>query len=286
MVYQANVVSVMIASPGDVTKERELVRGIIHEMNDLNASNSKTVLLPVGWETHSAPELAGRAQEIINKNVLDKCDLLVGVFWTRLGTPTGESESGTVEEIKRHVDAGKPAMIYFSSAPVAPEFLDQEQWKALTAFKDWCKGRGLIEQYDSVAGFVEKFRRQLQIVLRDSEYLKASLVHAEPETWSNVFGENERTVTLSEQAATLLLEAAKSDGMILVATYINGQRIQANGKNFVQDATRREIAKWEAAIDQLEELGLIVARGYKREIFEMTAKGYEVADSASESQEQ
>jgi len=126
----------MIASPGDVGKERGLVRNIIHETNDLHAANNQTVLLPVGWETHTAPELAGRDQEIINKIIVGKFDLLVGIFWTRLGTPTGEAESGTVEEIKRHVEAGKPAMIYFSAVPVAPESLNPEQYSALSAFKE------------------------------------------------------------------------------------------------------------------------------------------------------
>jgi hypothetical protein len=63
--------------------------------------------LPVGWEMHSAPDLAGRPQELINDRVLKDCDLLGGIFWTRLGTPTGESASGTVEEIKEHLAAGK-----------------------------------------------------------------------------------------------------------------------------------------------------------------------------------
>lgn len=98
--YTANVISVMIASPGDVSKERELVRSIVHEINDLWAAQTKRVLLPVGWETHTAPELGKRAQELINEHVLDKCDLLVGIFWTRLGTPTGKEKSGSVEEIR------------------------------------------------------------------------------------------------------------------------------------------------------------------------------------------
>ncbi|MCL1628273.1 DUF4062 domain-containing protein [Roseibaca sp. V10] len=99
MPYNASVFSVMIASPSDVAKERMLIRETIHEWNDINAKAAKSVFLPVGWETHSAPDLGGRPQDIINKNVLKHCDFLIGVFWTRLGTPTGEFESGTVEEI-------------------------------------------------------------------------------------------------------------------------------------------------------------------------------------------
>ncbi|MFH0808929.1 MAG: DUF4062 domain-containing protein, partial [Pseudomonadota bacterium] len=89
MSYDARVFSVMIASPGDVEDERKIVADVIYEWNAVHSRNRKIVLLPVGWESHSSPEMGGRPQEIINRQVLDKCDLLVGVFWTRLGTETG-----------------------------------------------------------------------------------------------------------------------------------------------------------------------------------------------------
>ena len=44
--------------------------------------------MPVGWETHSSPDLGAPAQEQINERILEHCDLLIAVFWTRLGTPT------------------------------------------------------------------------------------------------------------------------------------------------------------------------------------------------------
>src|SRR5258706_497720 len=81
--YQAVVFKVMIASPGDVDVERGVVRETLSEWNNLNSDTRRMVLLPVGWETHSAPEMGNRPQAIINKRVLPECDLLVGVFWTR-----------------------------------------------------------------------------------------------------------------------------------------------------------------------------------------------------------
>ena len=151
----------MIASPGDVPEERNVVRDIIHEWNDIHSMQKNCVLLPVGWETHSSPELGARPQSLINKNVLEACDLLIGVFWTRIGTPTGEAESGTAEEIRKHVEAGKPAMVYFSTAPVAPQTLNPDQYQALLNFKEWCKPQGLIEEYDNLSGFSEKLRRHI-----------------------------------------------------------------------------------------------------------------------------
>lgn len=77
MAYDAKVLPVMIASPSDVEDEREIVRRELAEWNTIYSKTQSAVLLPIGWETHSAPELAGRPQEIINDRLLKDADLLV-----------------------------------------------------------------------------------------------------------------------------------------------------------------------------------------------------------------
>jgi hypothetical protein len=290
--YTATAIPVMIASPGDVSEERNLIRDIIHEWNDIHSMRTNSVLMPVGWETHSSPDLGGRPQSLINKNVLEICDLLVGVFWTRIGTPTGEAESGTAEEIRRHVEAGKPAMVYFSTAPVAPEALDADQYAALKQFKEWCKERGLIEEYDNIAAFSDKFRRHLQIALRDNDHLKrlsGADAHRVAEEGTGELGLSisesltkwaQSAVNLSTEARQLLTEAARDrSGTIVSVRYLNGRAIQTNNINFTDSHDRRSVARWEAALEQLVEHKLIVARGTKNEIFEVTDKGFEFADS-------
>ena len=59
----------------------------------------------------------------------------MGVFWTKLGSPTGEAESGTLEEIERAAKAGKPVMLYFSHVPVDPNTVDLKQVERLRTFK-------------------------------------------------------------------------------------------------------------------------------------------------------
>ena len=114
MAYDSRVYRILIASPSDVEEEREIAVRVIQEWNDLYSYSRKVTLLPLRWETHTAPEYGTRPQEVINRTIVDQCDLLVGVFWTRLGSPTGEADSGTLEEIARVGDAGKPVMLYFS----------------------------------------------------------------------------------------------------------------------------------------------------------------------------
>jgi hypothetical protein len=167
MPYKAKVYKVMIASPADVAPERQVVRDVIHEWNNVHSEKDDIVLMPAGWESHSSPSLGDRPQAIINKQVLANCDLLIAVFWTRLGSPMGKAASGTVEEIEEHLKARKPAMIYFSSVPAVAESIDQEQHLALLKFKDELRSRGLFETYDSIGEFKEKLTRQIaQTVIR------------------------------------------------------------------------------------------------------------------------
>lgn len=165
MGFQATVLKIMIASPGDVVPERVTIREVIHEWNAVHADKRQIVLLPVGWETHSFPEMGQRAQAIINKQILADADVLIAAFWTKLGTPTGSSASGTAEEISEHITAGKPALIYFSAAPVKLDEVDHTQYAALSEFKKHVMQKGLIEQYESLADFKEKLTRQLTSVI-------------------------------------------------------------------------------------------------------------------------
>src|SRR6266446_5603639 len=100
MPYDSRVYRVLIASPSDVIEEREIAIRVIQDWNNLNSHTRRLVILPLRWETHAAPEYNIRPQEAINRQIVDDCDLLIGVFWTKLGTPTGDADSGTLEEIE------------------------------------------------------------------------------------------------------------------------------------------------------------------------------------------
>src|SRR4051812_23308338 len=104
MPFTATVYRVLIASPNDVPKERKVVAEVVNDWNHRHAQTGAAVLLPVRWETDSAPELGDRPQAIINRQIVKDCDMAVAIFWTRIGSPTGKAISGTVEEIQQFVD--------------------------------------------------------------------------------------------------------------------------------------------------------------------------------------
>ncbi|UPW83555.1 hypothetical protein [Lysinibacillus sp. Ag94] len=165
--FSANVYRILIASPSDVAEERKIISEVVHTWNEKNASHYHAVILPVKWETHSIPELGSRPQAIINKQLVDYCDILVGAFWTRLGSKTGVAESGSAEEIEEFRSKNKPVMLYFSSAPVAPASLDMKQYSKLKTYKDKLMKEGLLESYTSLSEFREKLDRQLTALIRN-----------------------------------------------------------------------------------------------------------------------
>lgn len=275
MSFNAIVINVMIASPSDVATERQNIRDIINTWNAMHAQDRQLVLLPCAWETHASPAMGDRAQAIINKQLLKECDLLVAVFWTRLGSPTGKSLSGTVEEINEHVAAGKPAMIYFSDAPVRPDSVDDAQYKALRAFREDCKRRGLIETYSSLEEFRDKLARQLtQAILREFKGL-------EPPTEGELrrLAEQKAVPDLSSEARQLLIECSQDPtGMVLAVRTLDGFSVQTNGRQFVEKQKPRSEAKWKAVLEELTSLELLEDRGHRGEVFGLTNAGYDAAD--------
>jgi hypothetical protein len=174
MPFNSRAYRILIASPSDVEEEREIAVRVIQEWNDLYSYTRGVVLLPLRWETHSAPEYGTRPQEVINRAIVDQCDLLVGIFWTRIGTPTGAAESGTLEEISRVAQAGKPIMLYFSKVGMDPERIDLEQLNKLNAFKSTIYPNALTDSYKSHIDFRDKFARQLELRVRDLQKADAA----------------------------------------------------------------------------------------------------------------
>jgi hypothetical protein len=130
----AIVINVLIASPSDVSEERDVVTSVIYSWNAAHYETTGIMLNPVRWETHSFPASGDRPQAIINKQIVDRGDLLIGIFGYRLGTPTGVAQSGTIEEIEEFRKSGKHVALYFSTADV-PRDIDRNQLDALDNYR-------------------------------------------------------------------------------------------------------------------------------------------------------
>lgn len=167
-------------------------------------------------------------------------------------------------------------MLYFSKSMGDKDKFDGEQYKKLIEFKNSFENRSVYQEYKDKDDFKEKFSAHLQIKLNEDEYFVQETIIDDI-----VFTEQEQPAItdLSKEAKILLLEAVKDpNGYILSLTHSRGASIRTNGKEFIEKDEPREIAKWEGAIEELENEELIRAQGYKRQSFKVTSQGYNIAD--------
>ena len=167
MAYETTTYQVLIASPSDTVEELKIIKQVLYDWNSLHMTEKGIVLLPVHWVSHVHPEMGGRPQGLIIKQMVKDCDILVGIFWSKFGSPTGVEESGTVEEIKEFMKEDKPVMIYFSKIPIDPDNINNEQIDKVKEFKKWCQDRGIYAEFDSHNDFKEKIYRHICQELRD-----------------------------------------------------------------------------------------------------------------------
>jgi hypothetical protein len=155
----ARSIRVGIASPRDVAAERNVV---VRVLNYWNERHRDLLLHAVSWESASTPALGDHPQNILNREVIEHCQLLVAVFWSRLGTPTPDAASGTVAEIEHFIRAKGPrrVMLYFCARPFQHD-VDAAELARLHEYKKQMASRGLYWEYRSVEEFEGVLYRHL-----------------------------------------------------------------------------------------------------------------------------
>lgn len=179
------IVRVMLGCPSDIEDEVAVFTGEICLWNQEHAEEYAVSLVPKHWSTHTHPRLDDRPQGVVNSQLTTRADVLVAVFWTRLGSDTGEAESGTVEEIRAFHRSGRPVKLYFSDAPVpAPKLADHEfvkEYERVKKFREEARKLGVHGSYTGVDDFKRQLRSHLLMEvrqLRDSGLIPPH--HAQP----------------------------------------------------------------------------------------------------------
>lgn len=116
---------ILISCPGDVHEYfMQTIEAAVAEFNEQmgNKLVQKHFELMYGhrvsveilfWRENSHPVFLSGAsgQDVINEQLVNVSDATIGLFYTRLGTPTEKYESGTVEEIEKTLGRGKHVAI-------------------------------------------------------------------------------------------------------------------------------------------------------------------------------
>ena len=103
---------------------------------------------------------------------IEACDILIGIFWKRFGTPVTDAQSGTEHEFRLGYEAWKRAgrpqiMVYFNQQPYAPKTREEtDQWGQVLDFQRNFPKEGLWWPYRGRAQFERLVRNHLTQFLR------------------------------------------------------------------------------------------------------------------------
>lgn len=157
----------LLSAPSDVPLEHlTIIQRTLVQWNVMYGRASGTAVLPLSWSDHATSEYGERPQGLINKQLVDDADLLLAVFTDRLGTPTGEAPSGTVEEIERVWAAGKHVSILRNLCPRGPLTVTTaaEEKARLERYLEGLRDKALVLGYTSEAELVQHVHSMLSRV--------------------------------------------------------------------------------------------------------------------------
>ena len=165
---------VVVASPSDVQAERNALPTVIEELNNSVARDRDLHLDLARWETDAYPGFHPEGPQGLIDDILriENCDILIGIFWKRFGTPVLDAASGTEHEFQRAYEAwkqtGRPhIMMYFNQRAYAPKTKEEtDQWGQVLEFQRNFPKEGLWWPYRGKAHFEKLVRRHLTQILR------------------------------------------------------------------------------------------------------------------------
>jgi formylglycine-generating enzyme required for sulfatase activity len=172
------IVTLFVASPGDVTTERKHVTDVVAGLNRNMAAERNVEFRVVGWKTDVRPRAHKKGpQGPIDEDIpVGQCDIVAGILCKRFGTPIPEmgNETGTEHEIRAAIAAWrksrKPEVVLcFNDAPYnAKNVADAKQALQVMEFREEMGGCGLELAYNGADDFREKIRDYLEKYLKDN----------------------------------------------------------------------------------------------------------------------
>jgi HEAT repeat protein len=171
---QKRILRVVVASPSDVQAERDILPTVIDELNRGIAAERNLLLELLRWETDAYPGFhPDGPQGLIDPALkIEDCDILIGIFWKRFGTPTEDAQSGTEHEILHACEARQrnhrpQIMVYFNQKAYTPTSKEEiDQWGKVLKFKESFPKEGLWWQYKGKAQFERLLRNHLTQLIR------------------------------------------------------------------------------------------------------------------------
>lgn len=154
-----------LCSPSDVQREIDIAREVITAWNTQHGDGLGLYVKHQHWKTDAFPDASERGQAVINGQLIDSADIVVAIFWTRFGTPTGAADSGTEEEIRRSIRIKKQVAVYFSDLEPIPAGADSAELSRLNTFRAKMRPKSLCWSFRSRQQFREQFTTHLAKII-------------------------------------------------------------------------------------------------------------------------
>lgn len=170
--YNLKTYNVFIASPGDVTQEREQIPKIIDGINRTSGKAYESRFEPFMWERDGIPAYGKEAQDFIDEQAIDnqQSDCAIFILWHRNGSPTQGETSGWKSEfvdfVKQHKQNNEfPIMFFVKTAPINPRKIDGLQLAELNGFLS--SFEGMYTTFYDLESFKIKVEKALTETLKN-----------------------------------------------------------------------------------------------------------------------
>ena len=272
--YQANVYRIMIGSPSDIKEEIQVTIDVLEHWNNLHSEQNKIVLLPLHWSISSYPAIGKHPQKLLNEQIVEKSDLLVCVFGTRLGSPTDTEISGTVEEIKEHRKAGKNVMVFFKKSTDDVYSMDSKQLQRIIDFRESIKNNALWYDFTDINDFKQELEDKLQLYINE-HWAKISM---------NLTDETTKEVVFTDNEVAAITQWTKSTNATCYWVRTKDGCICFIGDSQYQIKEGREWADFEDFLSRLQELDFIGLDKYNKQgepVYKLKKAAYDYVDKLS-----
>lgn len=268
--FPAKVYRIMIGCPGDVREEVQIAKNVINRWTILHSEQRGIVLLPINWEDDSYPEHGAHPQKILNKQLANKSDMLIGIFGAKVGTPTDTSQSGTIEEIEEHIKAAKPIMLFFrkynDTTNVTADELSQ-----LKVFKSRIQKLNYFKEYNRTDDFENIFSESLNLFMNNN--------------WKNespsITSDND-DVKFSDEEIDILRKWVGSNNNTAQSYLFKGGIDYRVGDLSYEVPGGRESARWNDFFNRLYQVGFVDLNGYSNQgtpIYQLRLAAYDFIES-------
>lgn len=269
--FSGNIYRIMIGCPSDVKDEVQIAQEVIQNWTEINAEATRTVLLPLHWKSDSYPAFGEHPQKLLDKQLVEKSDLLVCIFAAKIGTPTDTAASGSIEEIEEHIKVGKPVMLYFRSK-IDIKTTTPDDLQKLIDFKSSVQNSGFYWEYTDEDKFKELFRDQLQHFLNDHWLKNPPAITDDSQNDQISFDEDE--LQLFSQWAN-----NPTDSNFMAIWTRSGLEVHFGYHNSKVFPRGEAEASYDDFMNRLQQAGYIVPNGRKGNVtyYKITKKGYDFA---------